>query len=146
MNNVEIIMPTMRRIHAFKALESLSLIPFNYKLHVVTDGSSWADAINIGLSHTKKESDIILMDDDVILQDDTFNLIGEYYDKADIFGFLLVYPDGKIQHAGGKVDPNKRMFHMGYGELTGVNGYGKPYYVCHATTSLITSSPTPLMS
>lgn len=139
MRTVEVIIPTVGHIyntsHPYNCFSRLRHFPFPIRLHVVTGGKSWAEAINIGLSQTLRESDVILMDDDVFIYENTFDSLGKYYDRGDIFGFRLLYPDGTIQHAGGAID-GQMIGHIGYkqppSEIT-----DDPYYVCHATTSLI---------
>lgn len=45
--------------------------------------------------------DIILWHTDLIPTENWYNELMKYYDKADIIGCKLVYPDGLIQHYGG---------------------------------------------
>ena len=131
---VDIIIPTLKRIHAFKALQSLKYVKWPYKIHLVSEGFTWAEAINIGLSECG-ENDIILMDDDVILNENTFDLVDFMYDKADIFGFKLLFPSGYIQHAGSYFKDGI-VYHFGHSDRD-EGQFEKPRYVCHATTSLI---------
>lgn len=132
---VDIIIPTMRKMHAFSCLDKLHLVPWPNKLHVVTGGKTWAQAINIGLKQSDKKNDVILMDDDVFITPDTFKSVRAHYDDADIFGFKLLFPDGQIQHAGGIVR-NGDIGHIGYQEED-EGQHDQAKYVCHATTSLI---------
>lgn len=137
MKNVEIIIPTLGHIkktaHPYSCFERLRHVPWPSRLHVITGGRSWAEAINIGLAQTDGESDVILMDDDVFLRPDTFSDLESNYDAADIFGFKLLFADGRIQHAGGIFRGG--MGHIGFGEVDG-GQYDEPAYVCHVTTSL----------
>lgn len=136
---VELIIPTVghvyNTVHPYTCFSRLHHIPFPIRVHIVTGGKTWGEAINIGLSQADKNSDIILMDDDVFINEKTFDGFDRYYDKADIFGFRLLFPNGKIQHAGGAFD-GSMIGHIGHGEDN--DSITKdPYYVCHATTSLI---------
>lgn len=135
MKIVDVIIPTMRKVHAFTCLERLRFIPWPIHVHIVTEGRTWAEAINIGLKRTSGENDVILMDDDVFINQNSFDDVEKYYDKADIFGFKLLYADGSIQHMGGIVRGGQ-IGHVGIGEED--NGkYPNPLYTCHATTSLV---------
>lgn len=134
-DQVDIIIPTMRKAHAFKCFENLTYIPWPFRLRVVTAGKTWAQAINIGLKQTDQKNDVIIMDDDVFLSPDTFKTLESHFNDADIFGFKLLFPNGQIQHAGGLVR-GEDIGHIGFREDD--NGQlNKPMYVCHATTSLI---------
>lgn len=135
MNIVDVIIPTMRKVHAFSCLERLRHIPWPYRLHVITGGRSWAEAINIGLKQTNPNSDVILMDDDVFIDKDTFSTLDDNYPFADIFGFKLLFPDKSIQHMGGIVRAGQ-IGHIGYAEEDR-GQYKTPLFTCHATTSLI---------
>ena len=135
MTSVDVIIPTMRKVHAFSCFERLNDIPWHYKLHVVTGGKSWAEAINIGLKQTSGFNDVILMDDDVFINKDTFSRIEEFYDRADIFGFKLLFTNNTIQHYGGIVR-NGEIGHVGY-DMENDARFSVPLYVCHATTSLV---------
>ena len=138
MKVVDVIIPTLGKVnpksHPFICFENLHHIPWPYWLHVITGGKTWAQAINIGLKQTSG-NDVILMDDDVFINHETFKKVNEYYDYADIFGFKLFFPDGKIQHAGGIVR-NQGIGHIGW-RSEDDQKYNDPLYVCHVTTSLI---------
>ena len=132
---VSVIIPTLRKSHAFSCFEKLNHIPWNYKLHVITGGKSWAQAINMGIAQADKKNDVIIMDDDVFISEKTFSQVEWHYDNADIFGFKLLFPTGKIQHAGGILKEGM-IGHIGF--LQDDNGqFDRPRYVCHATTSLV---------
>lgn len=136
---VDLIIPSVGHIyktaHPYTCFSRLHHIPFPLRVHIVTGGKSWAEAINIGLEQTDKQNDVILMDDDVFINKDTFKDFDKYIDKADIFGFRLLYPDGRIQHAGGFSD-GENIGHIGHGE-TSDSIVKEPFWVCHATTSLV---------
>lgn len=131
---ISLIIPTLHRPHLESCLATLHHIPFAVKLHLISDGKTWAEAINIGLEQSDPNYDVILMDDDVQLTADTFKDFGRSLKCADIIGFKLLYPDGTIQHAGGY-----------WRTFAGIDHYyhNKPdqwipfNLVCHATTSLI---------
>lgn len=132
---VDIIIPTMRKTHAFSCFDKLHNVPWPYKLHVITGGKTWAEAINIGLKQSDKKNDVILMDDDVFIMPQTFAGMESVMDDADIFGFKLLFPDGDIQHAGGIVC-EENIGHIGF-QQEDKGQFDEPKYVCHATTSLI---------
>lgn len=136
---VDLIIPSVGHIyktaHPYTCFSRLHHIPFPLRVHIVTGGKSWAEAINIGLEQTDKQNDVILMDDDVFINKDTFKDFDKYIDKADIFGFRLLYPDGRIQHAGGFSD-GENIGHIGHGEISD-SIVKEPFWVCHATTSLV---------
>jgi O-antigen biosynthesis protein len=134
MNIVDVVIPSLQRPHAFRAIESLRHIPFGIRLHLVTAGKSWPEAINLGLKEST--GDVILMDDDVVLNADTFSTVEKYYNDADIFGFKLLFPDGAIQHAGGFIR-GSQIGHLGFREPADSPEFMVPRYVAHATTSLI---------
>jgi len=135
---VDLIIPTLGQVkklsHPYICFENLHHIPWPVRIHIVNRGKSWAEAINIGLRQTDGNNDIILMDDDVFINGKTFSLISEFYDQADIFGFKLLFPDGKIQHMGGYVK-NGQIGHIGY--RLDSKEIEEPLKVCHATTSLV---------
>lgn len=138
----DVIIPTLGAIkktsHPYSCFERLRHLPWPVRLHIVTTGKTWAEAINIGLKQTGGVNDVILMDDDVFINEKTFLPLAEsseIYDAADIFGFKLYFPDGIIQHMGGIVR-NGSIRHIGYGEEE-KGQFSEPIYVCHATTSLV---------
>ncbi len=67
----DILMPTTgKHPHVLDALISLQQLPFPYNLYVTIEGNTWPKAVNIGFSKTK--NDVILMDDDTIVFEETF--------------------------------------------------------------------------
>lgn len=134
MKCVDIVIPTKRREHAFTCLSALRHVPWCYKLHLISDEpTSWSKAVNLGLSRTKH--DVILMDDDVFVGPDTFSHVDKFYQRGDVFGFKLKFPNGLIQHAGG-FSKNGNITHMGFCEAD-EGKYNEPRYTCHLTTSLV---------
>lgn len=128
---IDVIIPTLGKEHAIDAFKTLYHLPFPIRLHVITEGENWAQAINIGLE--RSTNDVLIMDDDVRLLPETFSLFTNYKDKADILGFKLLFKDKRIQHAGGWYS-NGRLGHIGFGERF---GFDSPYYVFHCTASLL---------
>jgi len=121
-------MASLFRIQIAPALQSLYHLPFPVT-PCITSEPHWASAVKQCMAPST--GDCLLMDDDIILSPDTFKDFEDYYPHADIFGFRLVYPDGKTQHAGG-VYQDGVVRHIGEGAITGF-----PYYVCHCTMSLL---------
>lgn len=133
MKTVDVVIPTMGHPHIARSLATLRYVPWPIRLILVPEGKSWWEAVNIGFSEVNK-NDVILMDDDVFLREGTFKFIDDLYGEADLFGFKLLYPDGKtIQHAGGVVR-NGAIFHQGMGQPK--ENHNDPYFCCHVTTSL----------
>lgn len=128
---IDVIIPTLGKPHAIEAFKTLHHLPFPIRLHVITDGENWAQAINIGLE--RSTGDVLIMDDDVRLLEDTFKDFDKYKDLADIIGFKLLFEDGRIQHAGGFYS-NGGLGHIGFGQRF---GHTAPYFVFHCTASLL---------
>ncbi|MEM4214994.1 MAG: glycosyltransferase [Candidatus Pacearchaeota archaeon] len=150
---IDIIIPTLGKPHLKECLRYLkknTKVP--YRLFLIKEGKSWPEAINIGLKKCKLKNDIVLMDDDVRVLPGWLDDIEEYKKKADIIGFKLLFPNGKIQHAGAFVtyDPIRVIYDLLNGKypprilglsIIGKNEnrekYNKPLYVPHVTTSLV---------
>lgn len=130
---VDVVIPSLRKPHLALCEMSLENLPFDYDLHVISDVQGWPQAVNAGLAKTK--GDVVLLDDDIIMLPQTFENFEAFYDKADIFGFKLFFPDGSIQHAGG-IFRDGQIRHIGFRDQDRPE-YGVPRYVCHATTSLV---------
>ncbi len=97
---VDIIIPTQKTSPVFNAsIDSLKYVPFPYKLHLITGGKSWAEAINIGFGES--DNDVLIMDDDTILKPETFN---SFSPLGDITGFKLRDAHGTISHAGSCIE------------------------------------------
>ena len=133
MRTVDVVIPTMGHPHISRSLATLRYMPWPIRLILVPEGKSWWEAVNIGFSEVD-QNDIVLMDDDIFLKEGTFKFIDKHYGDADIFGFKLLYPDGKtIQHAGGVIY-NETITHRGIGHPK--DNHNDPDYCCHVTTSL----------
>lgn len=132
---VDVVIPSLGKSHVAVCMSLLRHIPWPIKLHVIVEGKSWSEAVNLGLDEST--GDVILMDDDIFLRPTTFSFMNQdkVYEQADIFGFKLLYPDGRIQHAGGYYDGNI-VRHYGHTEKDS-GQYDVERYVAHATTSLI---------
>ena len=128
--SVDLIMPTLGKPHALRALESLQYLPFPVRPHFISGGGGWPQAINIGLERSMQ--DVLLMDDDVQLLPDTFKGFDPL--AGDIIGFKLLFPDGRIQHAGGFCYQGQ-LGHLGYGKSG--KEFNEPMWVCHCTASLL---------
>lgn len=131
MRTVDVIIPSRAKLNiagliaGFRFLYKYGLDP---RIHLILEGNSWPEAINIGLKSVEKfKNDVILCDDDIILLEATFKNLIKNYDKADIFGFQLLFPDGTVQHAGGFI---------GNGSVGHYREGSKKKYVDHVTTSL----------
>jgi len=122
---VDVIYLTIEKCPVYKeSIDSLKHLPFKYKLHKISDKGRWAELINKGIQEST--GDILIMDDDVILNRNTF----KGFDKkiADIIGFRLLFPNGKVQH-GGCVVRNGQVEVL-------ADKYDKPIVVPHCTASL----------
>lgn len=135
MKTVDVVIPTLRKPHAFACLSNLRHMPWPINLHLVPEGRTWSEAVNMGLSETNPENDVVLMDDDVFIEPSTFSFLEGLYDQADLFGFKLRHADGSLQHAGGIWQDNM-ILHRGWGKPDD-GSYDRPLYCCHVTTSLI---------
>ena len=130
---IDVVIPTLRKQHAMTCLALLRHIPWPINLLLIPEGRNWSEAVNLGLSEVRG-NDVVLMDDDVFLWPETFRDLNYYLDRADIFGFKLLYPDKRIQHAGG-VYKDSEILHIGNGQPDGAE-FNEAKYVCHVTTSL----------
>lgn len=134
----DVIIPTLNRPHTAISAAYLKLLPpWVGGIHLVGPeyANSWPGAINHGLAGVPKGRDVIIMDDDIFLMPDTFAKIEGMYDAADIFGFKLLYPDGRLQHAGGLFVDDK-LGHR-YWQQEDKGQADSPMYMAHVTTSLI---------
>src|SRR5687767_4393092 len=134
----DVIIPTLARPHLRITKEYLKLLPpWVGDAHFIgaEEAKTWPSAINAGLAKVKPGRDIILMDDDIFLMPDTFSAVRPLYDMADIFGFKLLYPDGRIQHAGGQFMEDK-LGHR-FWQQDDVGQADRSMYMAHVTTSLI---------
>ena len=102
---IDIVMPTLLKPHhrrSIRALEENTRVPF--RLHLVTEGRRWSEAVNIGFKECT--NDIVIMDDDVEVLPGWDNGLDKLVSHADLIGFKLLFPNGRIQHAGGMVTHN----------------------------------------
>lgn len=133
MKTVDIIIPSKGILNPAGLIAGTRFMPkhgLDPRIHLILEGKSWPEAINIGLEEVMdNDNDVILCDDDIILLEDTFAPLQQHYDTADIFGFKLLFPDKRIQHAGGFL-----LGHYGVGET---EGYDEPRYCDHVTASLM---------
>lgn len=136
LEHIHVVMPTLRGPQSEEAIESLNHIPYPHTLILSDVPGGWAKAVNHGIKQVHDdEHPILIMDDDVVITEETFNNFDRYWHAADVFGFKLLFPkDGSIQHAGGHVS------------IAGAGHYGrgfnpklftKPRYVSHCTASLL---------
>ena len=128
------VIPSMGKPHAKLCLEYLAAHKHpGADVHLIHEGKSWPEAVNIGLARAKGK-DVVLMDDDIFLTKNTFNFSDDLYDHADVFGFKLWHSGGTLQHAGG-VFANGTILHRFHGQPD--EGQADvPLYVPHVTTSL----------
>lgn len=124
-----------------------------HRVHVVEDGGSWVEAVNIGLSKCSLDNDIVLMDNDIRVMPCWLDDIDEDLKTADIIGFKLIRDKKTLDHAGCQVvfDPirgfarffTKNPKHTFFGidtrgdRIKNINSYTKRKYVPHCTTSLL---------
>lgn len=133
-NLVTVVIPSKREPQLETAMASLEHLPFPYTVFISDGPGGWAKAVNEGIMMREEGGDVLLMDDDVELTSHTFHRFNEYYDKADIFGFKLLFQDGSIQHAGGHI----AYTYMGhYGRGGHYRAFSRPMYVMHCTASLL---------
>jgi len=102
---IDIVMPTLLKPHhkrSIRALEENTRVPF--RLHLVTEGKRWSEAVNIGFRECT--NDIVIMDDDVEVLPGWDDGLDKLVSHADLIGFRLLFPNGRIQHAGGMVMHN----------------------------------------
>jgi len=60
--------------------------------------------MNLGLAQRTPDADVLIIDDDAQILTGTFDGLEEWYPLADIFGFRLLFEDGRLQHDGGWVN------------------------------------------
>ena len=124
----DVVIPTRRKHDVDKLVSDFKkYLDEELVFHIIEDGHNWPTATNIGLRECK--NDVIICDDDIELLPDTFKDIDKHYEKADMFGFKLLYPNRKIQHAGGFF-----VGHYGYHKHEDTNNEER--YCDHVTTSL----------
>lgn len=102
---VDVIMPTLG-LNGNSTEISLKNLPFKYKLYKNSGANGWPGSINECLIERLKKNkdekrDVLLIDDDVTLNNRTFNGFDSALPHGDIFGFKLMLPFRRIQHDGG---------------------------------------------
>jgi hypothetical protein len=106
-----------------------------YRL-LVDARKGWAEASNALLDAA--EGDALFLDDDATLTPTTLSLLAQYYDRASVFGFTLITPQGgwdrgwQVASAGMGADREGRLSHG-----SDVRDVMTPSYVAHVTTSAI---------
>lgn len=100
----------------------------------------WASAANELLGASR--NDAIFMDDDVTILPGTFDLLLQYWERADIFGFTLVSPDRNRVLSSGfdfryQVSPDGKAVSRVLMGLQRPADLLQPAYVPHVTASLM---------
>lgn len=138
---IDIIIPSLNHPHVSECVRRLfahTTIPFN--LHVVRDGSNWAEAINIGLGRANPQNDILIIDDDVFVDAGWHDNLEQYLEQGDVLGWKLKFPNGTIQSAGGillqMADGVFPYYHRGLFE-TDEGQFDTPAHAPHLTASLL---------
>ncbi len=147
---IDIIIPTRNKPHLQDCLEALKKnTHLPHRVHLATSGNRWIDAVAGAIEPLLgNDDDLVLMDDDIQVLPGWLQDIESYLQQAQVIGFKLLYPDGRIQHAGGIVSwsltrflryPNAPMgvTHRGEGQRDTDTLFAKPRLVPHVTTSLI---------
>ena len=129
---VDVIIPSLGRPVLTECVASLKYLPFPMKLLVMLN-ESWPASINAALKVTN--NDVVIMDDDVRLLPDTFSVLPKYMGHADIFGFKLMFPNGRIQHAGGILQ-NGNLGHIGHKQID-IGQFDTPRYMSHLCGGLL---------
>lgn len=93
----------------------------------------WAVAANMLLGQA--ENDVLFLDDDITLEEDILTAITPYYDKADIFGFLLC--SETIKDGYRSYTPASWGFTLNKSGLLPLSERAHPSYVAHATASCL---------
>ena len=97
--STRILIPTLGKKCLYNCIDSIHKYTKKpYTITLLSDGNTWAEAINIGLKEEK--SDVILMDDDIEVRKGWLNNLNEYKKLADIIGWTLQRPDGTLQCSG----------------------------------------------
>ncbi|MGM4984636.1 glycosyltransferase [Rhizobium sp. OK494] len=89
---------------------------------------NFASKANFAFEQAKTEIIVLLNDDMEVIERDWLWHLVDYIDRADVgvVGAKLLYPDGRIQHAGVVLGVNETAAHIYHGhpgDLVGYNGY-----------------------
>ena len=96
----EIIIPTLGKSFLNNCMNAIhKYTTKDASIHLIRKGSTWAEAVNIGINKYPKD-DIILMDDDVAVREGWLDNIEKYKEDADIIAWTLMRPNGLIQFSG----------------------------------------------
>jgi hypothetical protein len=82
------------------APQGLEHLPSTWPL-TISQTAGWAVASNELLDGA--QHDVLFLDDDIELLDETFDLLGLYWGRAEVFGFTLYLPDHVTQQSAGWV-------------------------------------------
>ena len=125
---VDVLMPTLG-MQGDDTIKSLARYA-NFSFDVIhTDIPGWSAAINKCLERHTVGRDVLIIDDDVEIWPETFANLHQYMERAEVFGFKLLFPDGQIQHDGGFVNANGSCGHIKHNS-------DEPSYVAYVTASL----------
>lgn len=128
---LDVCMPTLG-LQGDATEQSLQHLPCPYRL-IKSEAPGWSNALNECLRQREPGADVLIIDDDAQLLPETFQNMEDWYPKADIFGFKLLYPEGGLQHDGGWT-----AWHPQEGAYAGhiMGDSDQPSYVAYVTASI----------
>ena len=129
----EIIIPTLGKSFLISCMDAIQKYTTqDVTTHIIRKGSTWAEAVNIGINKYPK-ADIILMDDDITVKKEWLDNIEEYKKDADIISWTLIRTNGEIQFSGCYLYKSDERYFMGnYNDIL-----KKPRNTPNASTSCI---------